>query len=237
MVDQSKPVHVRDIHVECFTPAPDLLELRGKLRDERPQGMGTRGGESETIHGMDVVMKVRLPDFTILDIDVTMPHTPEAECREVREQYQRLKGERIASGFTRRAHELFPRVKTCPHVLTLILAMAPVAVQGSFVRFIEQAANALRDGTLDAAAMMEMSFEQWKNACYVSDENGPVVERMKERGMLYPLSEVAALIQVDYGELVKRAKRGEFPAAFENGKWVVRWQDLTPWFEKRKNQK
>lgn len=35
MVDESKPVHVRDIHVECYSPAPDVLELRRRRMQER----------------------------------------------------------------------------------------------------------------------------------------------------------------------------------------------------------
>jgi len=237
MVDTSKPVHVRDIHIECYSPEPELLEIRGSFRDDRPQGVGTYGGEPESIHGFEAVMTVRIPDFTIEDLSVEMPVVPQAECRDVREGLERLVGDKVVAGFSKRAHQALPRTSTCPHVLTLILAMGPVAVQGAFVRMIEQAAQALKDGTLDASALMEMSFQQWKNACYVSAEDGPVVAQMKERGMLYSLKEVAALIQVDYPELEERARNGEFPAVEEDGRWVVRWHDLEPWFEEKKKPK
>lgn len=234
MVDESKPVHVRDIHIECFSPAEDLLEIRGSFRDERPQGFGTYGGEPDTIHGFEATIKVRIPDFTIVDVSIQMPVVPQSECREVIDGYEKLKGEKIVSGFSKRAHAALPRTGTCPHVLTLVLAMAPVAIQGAFVRMIEQASRALKDGTLDPSAMMEMSFQQWKNACYVSAEDGPVVARMEERGMLYSLKEVAALIQVDYDELIERARRGEFPAHQQEGAWVVSWRELEPWFKERR---
>lgn len=233
MVDTSRPVHVRDIHVECYSPAEDRLEIRGSFRDERPQGIGTHSGGGEAIHGFEARMTVSIPDFTIQDLVIEMPTVPQAECREVRAGFAKLKGEKITGGFSKRAHAALPRTSTCPHVLTLVLAMAPVAVQGAFVRFIETAGKALRDGTLDPAAMMEMSFQQWKNACYVSAEDGPVVAEMKERGMLYSLDAVAALIQVDYAELEAKARRGDFPAHQQEGRWVVRWQDLEPWFKKR----
>ena len=234
MVDESKPVHVRDIHVECFSPEPDILEIRGRFRDERPQGLGTHWGEPEIIHGFDAVMRVHLPDFTITELVVDTPTVPQAECAETAEGFKKLVGQKIVAGFNRRAHELLPRTSTCPHALTLVLAMAPVAVQGAFVRFIEQAAQALKDGALDANTMMEMSFSQWKNSCYVSAEDGPAVARIKERGMLYSLKEVAALIQIDYPTLEERARRGEFPAHEESGRWLVRWQDLEPWFANKK---
>jgi hypothetical protein len=235
MVEESKPVHVRDIHVECYSPAPDLLEIRGSFRDDRPQGMGTYGGEPEPIHGFNAAMTVSIPDFTIKDVTIEMPTVPQAECRDVAEGFRKLIGDKIVAGFNKRAHQALPRSSTCPHVLTLILAMAPVAVQGAFVRMIEQASQALKDGTLDASAMMEMSFQQWKNSCYVAAEDGPAVARMKERGMMYSLKEVAALIQVEYDELVEMARNNEFPAVEEDGRWVVRWHDLEPWFEKRKS--
>ncbi len=235
MVDRSKPVHVRDIHVEAFLPEENLLRIHGSFRDDRPQGLGTHGGDAETIHGFEAVMEVRLPEFEIEDLRVEMPHVPQPECREVMEGFAKLKGERIVSGFSKRAHQLLPRVSTCPHVLTLILAMAPVAVQGAFVQFIGQTAMALKDGSVDPSDMMEVSFQQWKNSCYVAAEDGPVVERIKERGMLYPLKEVAALLQMDYAELEKRAEKGEFPAHLEEDRWVVRWQDLEPWFKRQKS--
>ena len=52
--------------------------------------------------------------------------------------------------------------------------------------------------------------------------------------MLYSLKEVAALIQVDYPELEDRARNGEFSAVEEEGRWVVRWHDLEPWFQEKK---
>ncbi len=236
MVDINKPVHVRDIHVECYSPSKDMLEIRGSFKDDRPQGMGTYSGGAEAIHGLEAKITVRIPEFLIEDISIDMPIVPQSECRDVIKGFEVLKGENIVSGFSKQAHKALPRVTTCPHLRTLILAMAPVAVQGAFVRLIEQAADALKDGTLDATQMMEMSFQQWKNACYVSAEDGLVVANMKERGMLYSLNEVATILQVDYDELIDRAKKGEFPACEEEGRWVVKWHDLEPWFKKKKDE-
>jgi hypothetical protein len=232
-MSEGKPVHVRELKTEAFLEGTDQLRLRGHLRDERPFGLGGKGGEAEHIHHLILELVVRIPDFTILSATAEMPTVPQPECREVAAGVKQLEGLSITSGFSKKVRELFPRVLTCPHLTALILAVAPVAMQGAFVQFIGQAGEKLVAGGPEAAALMEASFSWWKNTCYVAAEDGPVVEQIKARGMLYSLQEVAAILNVAYPDLLRKAQEGEFPAFEQEGKWVVRWQDLEPWFKAR----
>ena len=230
---EAKPVHVRDIKTEAFLEGTDRLRLRGFLKDERPFGLGGKGGEPETIHHLKLELVVRIPEFTILSAVAEMPSIPQPECRHVLAGVKKLEGLTITAGFTKKVRELLPRVETCPHLVALILAAAPIAMQGAFVQFIGQAGETLLQGGEEAAALMEASFSWWKNTCYVAAEEGPVVREIKERGMLYSLQEVAAILSLDYRDLLEKAQAGEFPAYEQEGKWVVRWQDLEPWFKAR----
>ena len=180
---------------------------------------------------------VRLPDFLIRSARAEMLAIPQPECRQVLAGVNKLEGLCISAGFTKKVRALFPRVETCPHLISLIVALAPIALQGAFVQFIGAAGKTLIEGGAEAAALMEASFSWWKNTCYVAAEDGPVVRQIKERGMLYSLPEVAAILQVDYRELLAKAQKGEFPAFEQEGKWVVRWQDLEPWFKARQAER
>lgn len=55
MVDTSRPVHARDIHIECYSPEP--------------------------IHGFEAVMTVSIPDFSIEDLSLEMPVVPQSLAR------------------------------------------------------------------------------------------------------------------------------------------------------------
>lgn len=230
---EGKPVHVREIKTEAFLEGTDRLRLRGFLKDERPFGLGGKGDEPETIHHLTLELLVRIPDFTILSASAEMPEAPQPECRHVLAGVKQLEGLTITAGFSKKVRALFPRVRSCPHLAALILAVAPVAMQGAFVQFIGQAGEKLLEGGPEAAALMEASFSWWKNTCYVAAEDGPVVEQIKARGMLYSLQEVAAILNLEYRDLLRKAQQGEFPAFEKEGKWVVRWQDLEPWFKAR----
>jgi len=234
---EARPVHVRDIQAEAFLLGPDRLLLCGRLRDDRPFGLGGTGGEPETIHHLTLELTVRLPDFTVLAARAEMQDIPQPECRLVLEGVKKLEGLAITSGFTKKVRELLPRIETCPHLVALILAVAPIAMQGAFVQFIGQAGETLLQGREESSALMEASFSWWKNTCLVAAEDGPVVREIKERGMLYSLQEVAAILHVEYRELLQKAKQGEFPAFEQEGKWVVRWQDLEPWFKARAEER
>lgn len=233
MVDKSVPAHVRDIHIEAWLPDDATIELRGELGDERPQGIGAQSGRAVTIHGIRVMMRVSLPELKVSEVEVEMPTVPQPECRQVREGANKLVGETIASGFSKKVHEALPRTETCPHIVNMILQMAPVAVQGSYVHFFDQASQALKAGDLDPDTLTELTREQWKNSCYVASENGPGMQMMDEKGMRFPLCEVAGILGKTPEELEEQARQGRFPAKEQEGRWVVWWKDLKTWMPEK----
>jgi len=229
MVDNSRPAHIRDIHIEAWLPGENTLLLRGELGDERPQGIGAQSGRNEKIHGIGITIELSLPALRIESIEVDMPTVPQPECREVREGAKKLVGETVASGFSKKVLETLPRTETCPHIVTLILQMAPVAIQGSYVYFFDQASNAIKSGELNLDKFTELTREQWKNSCYVAAEDGPGLKKMEKHGMRFPLCEVAGMLGRSPEELIEEARKGRFPAKEEDGKWLVWWKDLKDW--------
>lgn len=226
MVDSSRPVHVRDIHVDAWLPGDGTIEIRGELADERPQGIGAQSKRPEKIHGIRATLRISIPDLKLEDIEIEMPTVPQPECRDIKDGAKKLVGEKIASGFTRKVHQALPRTRTCPHIVTLILQMAPVAVQASYVHFFDRASQAMKAGELDPDKLTELTREQWKNSCYVASENGPGLRKMEEKGMRFPLCEIAGILGMEPEELEEEARQGRFPAVEEEGKWLVWWKDL-----------
>lgn len=132
MSQATDPVHVRTITMEARRAGDALLEVSGRLRDERPQGPGVGwfGATSgAVIHDMRVTLAVRHPDLVITAVTAEMASHPYSMCPDAVEPLQQLVGLSIARGFTRAVNERFGRQYGCAHLTALIHAMAPVVRQ------------------------------------------------------------------------------------------------------------
>lgn len=134
------PVHVRTLTMEARRAGAALLEVSGRLVDERPQGAGVGwfGAVNGTvIHDMRVTLGVRHPDLVITAVAAEMASHPYSLCPDAVEPLQRLVGLSIARGFTRAVNERFGRQLGCAHLTALIQAMAPVVRQAVGPAFLE----------------------------------------------------------------------------------------------------
>ncbi|NNF98784.1 MAG: DUF2889 domain-containing protein [Desulfobacteraceae bacterium] len=108
----------------------------GELLDRRLVSTYSVSGEQRppmTVHHMRIDLKLSLKDRRIAGIRAEMITTPHADCAEVRKNLTELEGECIAPGFTSRVKNLFGGRRGCIHLTTLLLAMAPAALQGYWV--------------------------------------------------------------------------------------------------------
>jgi hypothetical protein len=126
------PAHVRTITMQARRAGPALLEVSGRLVDERPQGAGVGwfgAVDGSIIHDMRVTLAVRHPDLVITAVTAEMVSHPYSLCPDAVEPLQQLVDLSVARGFTRAVNERFGRQYGCAHLTALIHAMAPVVRQ------------------------------------------------------------------------------------------------------------
>ena len=177
-IDQSQKqkIHTRRIDVATYEGGSDSIVVEGMLRDERLTASYRPTGETRppgTVHHMIIRMKVRGPKLIIEDIDVEMPTVPRQECRKTLDSLVPLKGMPIVSGFTNRVKDLVGGVKGCAHLVALITAMAPAAVQGAWA--------AISSKPRDPATILPGAVERIKDTCRVWRSDGPLVQEIEKQ--------------------------------------------------------
>jgi hypothetical protein len=176
-IDKSKlqKIHTRNIHVAIYACQDDAIVVEGQLKDDRLIDSYRSGGDvilPGVVHNMIIRMKVRGPELIIEDIDVEMPTVPNDGCLETRRSLEPIKGMSIVSGFTVKVKELVGGAKGCAHLVALLMAMAPAAVQGAW------SAATRRPG--DSQALKTYSMGRLKNTCYVWRSDGPAFAKYKQ---------------------------------------------------------
>jgi hypothetical protein len=174
MIDISacQKIHTRSIDVAIYTYEKDAIVVEGHLKDDRLIDSYRSGGDVTrpgVVHNMIIRIKVRGPGLFIEDIDVEMPTVPHEDCLETRRTLEPIKGLSIVSGFTIKARSLVGGAKGCAHLMALLMAMAPAAVQGAWT-----AATRLPN---ESQALKTYSMERLKNTCYVWRSDGPAFKK------------------------------------------------------------
>ncbi len=172
-------VHTRNISVATYSIDDDQVLVEGTLqddrlveyylissRDRRPPGV---------IHQMTLRILVEAPEFIIRDIEVDMPGIPREECSETGSMMESIRGLSIAPGFTNRVKKLLGGSRGCAHLVNLLLAMAPAAVQGFWTH------KAQKPLSVEDFNMREKMSRFLINTCWVWREDGPLVKDLKNR--------------------------------------------------------
>ena len=162
-------IHTRGIEIATYECGSDSIIVEGVLTDERLANAYRSNGETlppGTVHYMIIRMEVRGPKLVIEDIDVEMPTVPMQECLETLDSLTPLKGLPIVSGFTNRVKDLVGGAKGCAHLVALITAMAPAAVQGAW------AVMTSKPG--DPATFLPDARERIKDTCRIWRADGPM---------------------------------------------------------------
>jgi hypothetical protein len=106
------------------------------------------------------------------DIEVEMPTIPHEACMETRECLEPVIGIPILAGYTRKVKALIVGTKGCNHLLALMIAMGPAAVQGAFsVKAHRSMSTGIRE---------PIDFNRLKNTCWTWREGGPLMEMFEE---------------------------------------------------------
>ena len=107
------------------------------------------------------------------DIEMEMPTIPYEACIETLEYLNQLKGMPIVAGFTAKVKNLIGGRQGCCHLLSLLIAMAPAAVQGAWSAVIGE--------PVDPEVYLEMAMGRVKNTCWVWREDGPLVKEWRTK--------------------------------------------------------
>lgn len=146
--------------------------VRGRLVDNRPQGLSRSDGEPLVIHDMVVDLIVGVPGFEILKAEARMNVHPYDLCTVVLPDYQQLVGLSISRGYTRKVRELFGGPGGCSHVGALLQAMGPAAIQASWslVTLDDDPVDRLDEDSSDEDRQRRVAMNT--NTCHVWAEGG-----------------------------------------------------------------
>ena len=174
---KGEKLHTRNIKVTTYAYEGQRIIVEGILKDDRFQESYSFTGEkfaSGAIHHMTIKLLVNCSNLLIEDIDVNLPSIPREECRETINCLAPIKGMIITKGFTAKVKKLAGGKKGCTHLVELILAMAPAAIQGF-------AAHQSRNPIVFDPDHEKMILEFLVNTCRVWREDGPFVEMYKKK--------------------------------------------------------
>lgn len=132
--DESEiPIHSRTYSVRAFRIDGETMRLRGQVTDTKPPGLYVEGDvEPLDVHDMMVDLTISFPMLEILSAEVIFDTHPHLSCTSIESTFKQLAGVSIARGFNRNLTELFGGPRGCTHVVALLRAMGPVAVQSIY---------------------------------------------------------------------------------------------------------
>ena len=129
-------LHSRSIEIVTYECDEDHIIVEGRLRDDRLVEIYHAAGEKrspQTVHDMKVQVQIDCRTLTIEDVRTEMPGVPHDGCDQTSESLNKLKGIRVAPGFTSKVKRALGGTRGCLHLTTLVLAMAPAIMQGFWV--------------------------------------------------------------------------------------------------------
>jgi len=170
-------IHTREISVATFLAGEDRIVVEGSLLDTRLRDYYLFTGEkkpSGVLHHLIIRLLLEGPALLIRDLEVEMPGIPREGCIELKGSLSPVIGLSISSGFTGKVKTLVGGIKGCFHLMSLLLAMAPAAVQGYW------SCRALKPMPKNAIPAADRIKMMPVNSCRVWSEDGPLMQRIRE---------------------------------------------------------
>ena len=170
-------VHTRSITIATRPLDGDRILVEGELVDTRLTEYFLLSGEKKepgVLHRMTVRLLCEGARLKILNAEAVMPGIPREECGGLAESVKSVIGLSISAGFTAKLKSAMGGVKGCYHLLSLINAMAPAAVQGYWSNRARKPLTVRGISAKDAMKYLPL------NSCYVWREDGPMVKQIVE---------------------------------------------------------
>jgi hypothetical protein len=130
---QTEKIQNRQIDIVTHTDGDGHILVRGELHDRRLVPTCTIDGrwrQPGSVHHMHICLKVATETLTIASAEARMTQTPHPQCESIATSMTSIAGLRLVPGFSARVRRRLGGPKGCIHLTTLLLAMAPAALQG-----------------------------------------------------------------------------------------------------------
>jgi hypothetical protein len=135
--DKLEKIHNRNLDISSYTIDDEHILITGEFKEKNLITVYERPGEPiepNIFHHMQIQLLVKISELKIVDIYTKIPGAPHDNvCREMENSLGEIKGLVIAPGFTAKVKKIAGGIKGCVHLTTLLLSMAPAALQGYWI--------------------------------------------------------------------------------------------------------
>jgi len=132
--DNLEKIHNRNLDISSYIVDDEHILITGEFKEKNLITVYERSGEPiepNVFHHMQIQLLVKISELKIVDIHAKIPGAPHDNvCREMENSLDKIKGLNIAPGFTSKVKKIAGGIKGCVHLTTLLLSMAPAALQG-----------------------------------------------------------------------------------------------------------
>ena len=166
-------VRTRIVEVSTYECEGEGIIVEGVLKDNVLKPNYLISGEAHppgTRHHMIIRMLVG-DRLTIKIIEVEMPRTPHEDCIETMNSLKEIEGLNIAPGFSAKVKKITGGIKGCSHLTTLLLVMAPAALQGYWSNIARKPFN----GKYSSESMEKYLID----TCYTWRKDGPFTKKVQ----------------------------------------------------------
>lgn len=170
---KNRKIQSRNIDIASYECGDDHIVVCGELHDRRLVPTVTLEGKprpAASVHHMRICIKVETQSLTIEDIEAELPEIPHEECAGMHRSLAVIKGLTLSPGFTREVKKRLGGRNGCIHLTTLLLAMAPAALQGFWVH---------NDRNPERRRVSRQLMERYLiDTCRVWRRDGPLVNKI-----------------------------------------------------------
>lgn len=176
-IDRDKKIHTRQIAISTYAYGAEAVVVEARLTDNRHvKTYYFSNGQSRppgVVHDLIIRMVVKGAGLVIEDIDADMETVPREDCREISDALKKVIGMKIQAGFTEKVKAKIGGAKGCTHLVALLLAMAPAAVQGSW--------SAVSRQPVDPAKYSGPALRFLEDTCWVWRSDGELMKETKAK--------------------------------------------------------
>ncbi len=170
--DKLEKIHNRNLDICSYIVDDEHILITGKFKEKNLITVYERSGEPiepKVFHHMQIQLFIKISELKIVDIHAKIPGAPHDDvCREMENSLDKIKGLNIAPGFTSKVKKIAGGIKGCVHLTTLLLSMAPAALQAYWIF-----------GARDKVRIENSEFdigEYLFDTCWAWRKDGPIAE-------------------------------------------------------------
>jgi len=170
--DRLEKIHNRNLDISSYIVDDEHILLTGEFKEKNLITVYERSGEPiepSFFHHMQIQLLIKISELKIVDIHAKIPGAPHDDvCREMETSLDKIKGLNIAPGFTSKVKKIAGGIKGCVHLTTLLLSMAPAALQAYWI-------FGARDKVREENSEFDIG-EYLFDTCWAWRKDGPIAE-------------------------------------------------------------